>query len=58
MHEVDRLGVGEVVKKALKHVNPKGDRPVHLSFDVDACDPSVAGSQSLFHRGSDRIWAS
>jgi arginase len=45
MHEVDRHGVGEVVKKALKHVNPKGDRPVHLSFDVDACDPSVAGSE-------------
>jgi arginase len=45
MHEVDRLGVGEVVKKALKHVNPKGERPVHLSFDVDACDPSVAGSE-------------
>lgn len=44
MHEVDRLGVGEVVKRALAHVNPKGERPVHLSFDVDACDPSVAGS--------------
>jgi len=49
MHEVDRLGVGEVVKKALKHVNPNGDRPVHLSFDVDACDPSVAGSKFFFH---------
>ena len=51
MHEVDRLGVGEVVKKALKHVNPKGERPVHLSFDVDACDPSVAGSTGTPVRG-------
>lgn len=47
MHEVDKLGVGEVVNKALAHVNPKGERPVHLSFDVDACDPSVAGSKCL-----------
>lgn len=44
MHEVDKYGIGKVVEMALDHVNPKGDRPIHLSFDVDALDPSVAPS--------------
>jgi arginase len=44
MHEVDKYGIGKVVKMALDHVNPKRDLPIHLSFDVDALDPSVAPS--------------
>jgi arginase len=44
MHEVDRYGIGKVVEMALDHVNPKRDLPIHLSFDVDALDPSVAPS--------------
>jgi len=44
MHEVDKYGIGRVVEMALDHVNPKRDRPIHLSFDVDALDPSVAPS--------------
>ncbi len=44
MHEVDKYGIGQVVKMALDHVNPKGDLPIHLSFDVDALDPTVAPS--------------
>jgi arginase len=44
MHEVDRYGIGQVVQMALDHVNPKRDLPIHLSFDVDALDPSVAPS--------------
>ena len=44
MHEVDRWGIGRVVEMALDHVNPDRDRPIHLSFDVDALDPSVAPS--------------
>ena len=44
MHEVDKYGIGAVVEKALDAVNPKRDRPIHLSFDVDALDPSVAPS--------------
>ena len=44
MHEVDRYGIGRVVEMALDHVNPGRDRPIHLSFDVDALDPSVAPS--------------
>ena len=44
MHEVDKYGIGKVVEMALEHVNPNRDRPIHLSFDVDALDPSVAPS--------------
>jgi arginase len=44
MHEVDKYGIGKVVEMALDHVNPKRDSPIHLSFDVDALDPSVAPS--------------
>lgn len=44
MHEVDKYGIGKVVDMALDHVNPKRDLPIHLSFDVDALDPSVAPS--------------
>ena len=44
MHEVDKYGIGKVVDMALDHVNPERDRPIHLSFDVDALDPSVAPS--------------
>lgn len=39
MHEVDHYGIG---KLALDHVNLQRDCPIHLSFDVDALDPSVA----------------
>jgi arginase len=44
MHEVDRHGIGKIVDMALDAVNPGRDRPIHLSFDVDALDPSVAPS--------------
>ena len=44
MHDVDKYGIGKVVDMALDHVNPERDRPIHLSFDVDALDPSVAPS--------------
>ncbi|KAJ9109984.1 hypothetical protein QFC20_003184 [Naganishia adeliensis] len=51
MHDVDKYGIGKVVQMALAHVNPRGERPVHLSFDVDATDPSVAASTGTPVRG-------
>ncbi|EJD02219.1 Ureohydrolase [Fomitiporia mediterranea MF3/22] len=51
MHEVDKYGIGAVVEKALDHVNPDRKRPIHLSFDVDALDPSVAPSTGTPVRG-------
>jgi arginase len=44
MHEIDKYGIGQVVEMALDHITPTRDLPIHLSFDVDALDPSVAPS--------------
>jgi len=51
MHHVDKYGIGKVVEMALDHVNPNRDLPIHLSFDVDALDPSVAPSTGTPVRG-------
>ncbi|KAH9977383.1 arginase [Lactifluus volemus] len=51
MHEIDRFGIGKVVEMALDRVNPDRSKPIHLSFDVDALDPSVAPSTGTPVRG-------
>jgi len=51
MHEVDKYGIGKVVEMALDTVNPDRNRPIHLSFDVDALDPTVAPSTGTPVRG-------
>ncbi|KAL7007477.1 Arginase, catabolizes arginine to ornithine and urea [Cystobasidiomycetes sp. EMM_F5] len=51
MFHVDKYGIGKVVEMALDTVNPNRDRPIHLSFDVDACDPTVAPSTGTPVRG-------
>jgi len=38
--DVERLGMADVVRRALDAVNPNRSRPVHLSFDVDGIDPT------------------
>lgn len=48
MADVDRHGIGRVVEMALGHLLGGGGgdeqrrRPLHLSFDIDAVDPSLA----------------
>ncbi|KAJ8489021.1 hypothetical protein ONZ45_g13734 [Pleurotus djamor] len=44
MHHVDKYGIGKVVDMAMDRINPDRTRPIHLSFDIDALDPSVAPS--------------
>jgi arginase len=51
MHEVDKYGIAKVVEMAIEHVSPNGSRPIHLSFDVDALDPTVAPSTGTPVRG-------
>ncbi|KAI7898293.1 arginase [Cokeromyces recurvatus] len=51
MTHVDKYGIGKVVEMALDHVNPNRDLPIHLSFDVDALDPTVAPSTGTPVRG-------
>ncbi|KAJ2384913.1 Arginase, catabolizes arginine to ornithine and urea [Coemansia sp. RSA 2603] len=51
MHDVDKHGIGRVVEMALDHVNPDRSLPMHMSFDVDALDPSVAPATGTPVRG-------
>lgn len=51
MHDVDKYGIGKVMELALDYANPKRDLPIHLSFDVDALDPTVAPSTGTPVRG-------
>ncbi|KAI9293099.1 Ureohydrolase [Neoconidiobolus thromboides FSU 785] len=51
MHEVDKYGIGKVVDMALDHVNPDRNRPIHLSYDVDALDPSIIPATGTPVRG-------
>jgi arginase len=39
MHDIDRMGIGKVMEETLAYI---GDRPIHLSFDIDAIDPFFA----------------
>ena len=44
MHEIDRYGIATVVERAIESINPKLDRPIHISYDIDALDPSISPS--------------
>lgn len=49
MHEVDRYGIGKIMDMAMEYLGR--DSPIHLSFDVDALDPSVCPSTGTPVRG-------
>ncbi|KAK6609734.1 arginase [Botrytis cinerea] len=49
MHDIDRHGIGRVMEMALGHIG--NDTPIHLSFDVDALDPTYAPSTGTPVRG-------
>jgi arginase len=51
MYHVDKYGIGKVVEMALDRINPGARRPLHLSFDVDAMDPTIAPSTGTPVRG-------
>lgn len=41
MRDVDRLGIAEVMERALT-IAGRGTGGIHVSFDLDVCDPSLA----------------
>jgi len=41
MKDIDRLGIAEVMDRALAAAS-KGTGGVHVSFDLDVCDPAIA----------------
>ncbi|CAD7934088.1 unnamed protein product [Amoebophrya sp. A120] len=51
MRDVDELGIANVIKEALRRIDPNARRPIHLSFDIDGCDPSIAPGTGTCARG-------
>jgi arginase len=41
MRDIDQLGIGEVMQRALA-IAGADTAGIHLSFDLDACDPTIA----------------
>ncbi|KAL7889221.1 hypothetical protein AOLI_G00014790 [Acnodon oligacanthus] len=42
MRDIDRLGIQRVMEVTLDHLLARKQRPIHLSFDIDAFDPALA----------------
>ena len=51
MNDIDRLGIKEVLRQSMNKIDPKNDRQIHLSFDIDAIDPSLAPATGTPVRG-------
>ncbi|CAD7938149.1 unnamed protein product [Amoebophrya sp. A25] len=51
MRDVDEMGIAKVVQHALERIDPNRRRPIHLSFDIDGCDPSIAPGTGTCARG-------
>jgi len=51
MYDIDRWGIAAVIDMALHRVNPNRNRPIHLSFDIDGCDPTIAPGTGTCSRG-------
>jgi len=52
MYDIDHLGIGRVMDLALEHLLGKNpDRPLHLSYDIDAVDPQHAPATGTAVRG-------
>uniref|UniRef100_A0A4W3HUV4 Arginase n=1 Tax=Callorhinchus milii TaxID=7868 RepID=A0A4W3HUV4_CALMI len=42
MREIDQIGIQKVMERTLDHLIGRRKRPIHLSFDIDAFDPTLA----------------
>jgi arginase len=51
MHDILKIGIGGVLEQTLKYLTKDGDHPIHISFDIDAIDPSVAYGTGTKSRG-------
>lgn len=51
MQDVDRYGIGKTMEMALDHLCGAKERPLHMSYDIDAVDPVVAPSTGTKVRG-------
>ncbi len=51
MDHIDWFGIGEVMSQAIEYLDPNGDSPFHISFDIDAIDPFIVSSTGTMFRG-------
>ena len=51
MRDVDKRGIAAVIKECIDSVDPNGNRPLHLSLDIDAIDPVYAPGTGTLARG-------
>ena len=52
MYDIDHLGIGRVMDQTFEHFfKDDPDRPLHLSYDIDAVDPALAPATGTTVRG-------
>lgn len=52
MYDIDKYGIGTVMDQAIQHLLEKDpNRPIHLSYDIDAVDPVHAPATGTAVRG-------
>ena len=52
MYDIDHLGIGQVMDKTFEYLlKDDPDRPIHLSYDIDAVDPAWAPATGTAVRG-------
>lgn len=51
MEDIDEIGVKKAVKNILNKLDPKQEKPIHVSFDIDSLDPLEAPSTGTPVRG-------
>ncbi|KAH0485358.1 MAG: hypothetical protein KVP17_002682 [Porospora cf. gigantea B] len=51
MHSIDRHGIHSELDRIVKRLDPDGVYPLHVSFDIDACDPAIAPGTGTLARG-------
>ncbi|RDD43009.1 Arginase-1 [Trichoplax sp. H2] len=51
MADIDHHGMGSVFERALDTINPRRDRPLFVTWDIDVFDPSEAPSTGTTVRG-------
>ncbi|XP_022906717.2 arginase-1-like [Onthophagus taurus] len=44
IYDVQKYGIDSVINESLRKIDPDGTKSIHLSFDIDALDPSDAPS--------------
>lgn len=47
MEHVDQFGINNVISFALNRIDPERNKSIHVSFDIDALDPTEAPSTTI-----------